>query len=67
LSKKNHAARRGNFLTPPRKTAGQALRAASEKAARMGDRFRICADLVRFYAESPNRFPLQSCAPTKKL
>ena len=22
LSKKNHAARRGNFLTPPRKTAG---------------------------------------------
>ena len=23
LSKKNHAARRGNFLTPPRKTAGR--------------------------------------------
>ena len=35
------------FLTSPQKKRWQALRAASEKAARMGDRFRICADLVR--------------------
>ena len=34
------------FLTSPQKSRWQALRAASEKAARMGDRFRICADLV---------------------
>ena len=34
------------FLTSPQKNRWQALRAASEKAARMGDRFRICADLV---------------------
>ena len=39
------------FLTSPQKSRWQALRAASEKAARMGDRFRICTDLVRFYAE----------------
>ena len=39
------------FLTSPQKNRWQALRAASEKAARMGDRFRICADLVRLYAE----------------
>ena len=34
------------FLTSPQKSRWQALRAASEKAARMGDRFRICTDLV---------------------
>ena len=39
------------FLTSPQKNRWQALRAATEKAARMGDRFRICSDLVRFYAE----------------
>jgi hypothetical protein len=39
------------FLTSPQKTRWQALRAASEKTARMGGNFRNCADLVRFYAE----------------
>jgi hypothetical protein len=39
------------FLISPQKNRWQALRAASEKAARQGDRFRNCADLVRFYAE----------------
>ena len=34
------------FLNSPQKSRWQALRAASEKAARQGDRFRICADLV---------------------
>ncbi len=34
------------FLTSPQKTRWQALRAASEKAARMGGNFRNCADLV---------------------
>lgn len=33
-------------LISPQKNRWQALRAASEKAARMGDRFRICSDLV---------------------
>ncbi len=49
-NKKNHAADMA-ISNPPQKNRWQALRAASEKAARMGDRFRICADLVRFYAE----------------
>ena len=39
------------FLISPLKNRWQALRAATEKAARQGDRFRNCADLVRFYAE----------------
>ena len=34
------------FLNSPLKSRWQALRAASEKAARQGDRFRNCADLV---------------------
>ena len=34
------------FLTSPLKNCWQALRAATEKAARQGDRFRVCADLV---------------------
>ena len=34
------------FLSSPQKNRWSALRAASEKAAREGDRFRICADLV---------------------
>jgi hypothetical protein len=41
---------------PPLKNRWQALRAASEKAARQGDHFRICADLVRFYAEVRTHF-----------
>ena len=34
------------FLNSPQKSRWQALRAATEKAARQGDRFRNCADLV---------------------
>ena len=34
------------FLNSPQKNRWSALRATSEKAARQGDRFRICADLV---------------------
>ena len=44
------------FLNSPQKNRWSALRAASEKAARQGDRFRICADLVRFYAEIRTHF-----------
>ena len=33
----------------PQKNRWSALRAASEKAARSGDRFRFSSDLVRFY------------------
>jgi hypothetical protein len=39
------------FLISPLKNRWQALRAATEKAARQGDRFRFSSDLVRFYAE----------------
>ena len=42
------------FLISPLKNRWQALRAATEKAARLGDRFRICADLV-----TPWRIELQ--------
>ena len=41
------------FLTSPQKTRWQALRAASEKAARMGGNFRNCADLVRVAGIEP--------------
>ena len=39
------------FLISPLKNRWQALRTATEKAARQGDRFRFNSDLVRFYAE----------------
>jgi len=49
-NKKNHAV--GVAISyPPLKNRWQALRAATEKAARQGDRFRFNSDLVRFYAE----------------
>jgi hypothetical protein len=43
------------FLNSPQKNRWSALRAASEKAARLGDRFRICADLVRRAGIEPAR------------
>ena len=44
------------FLTSPQKNRWQALRAASEKAARQGDHFRICADLVPRTGVEPATF-----------
>ena len=35
------------FLTSPQKNRWSALRAASEKAARQGDRFQFCSEMVR--------------------
>ena len=43
------------FLISPLKNRWQALRAATEKAARQGDRFRNCADLVRGAGIEPAR------------
>ena len=37
------------FLNSPQKNRWSALRAASEKAARQGDRFRFSSILVQFY------------------
>jgi len=44
------------FLNSPQKNRWSALRAASEKAARSGDRFRFSSDLVRFYAQVRTSF-----------
>lgn len=45
-----------HFLNSPQKNCWSALRAASEKAARSGDRFRFSSDLVRFYAQVRTNF-----------
>ena len=50
-NKKNHAVGMAISYLPPQKNRWQTLRAATEKAARQGDRFRFSSDLVRFYAE----------------
>ena len=44
------------FLNSPQKNRWSALRTASEKAARSGDRFRFSSDLVRFYAQVRTSF-----------
>ena len=44
----------------PQKNRWSALRAASEKAARSGDRFRFSSDLVRFYAQVRTSFETKS-------
>lgn len=44
-----------NFLTPLQKNRWSVLRAASEKAARSGDRFRFNSDLVREAGIEPAR------------
>ena len=45
---------------PPQKNSWQALRATSEKTARMGGNFRICSDLVQFYTFARTEFQ-RSC------
>ncbi len=55
------------FLNSPQKSRWQALRAASEKAARQGDRFRICADLVRVRGIEPRSQVWKTCILTAVL
>ena len=55
------------FLTSPQKTRWQALRAASEKAARMGGNFRNCADLVSHVDITWNSFLPYLIQLTNKL
>ena len=44
------------FLISPLKNRWQALRAASEKAARQGDRFQFCSEMVALYSKALTNF-----------
>ncbi len=53
---KIRASQARQFLHSPRANSWHALRAAREKAAREGDRFRFSSDLVEFYNQVRTEF-----------
>ena len=53
---KSALSKRGNFFIPPQENIWLWLRQSLEKAARQGDRFQFCSEMVAIYAKARTYF-----------